>query len=63
VSFGSEQYMWKNDGPNSYADPDGPPVGAVVPGGPGATFTLAKASVIVLRGRVEGGQDCGAATN
>jgi hypothetical protein len=53
VGFGSEQYVWKNDGANSYADPDGPPVGAAVSGGPQATFTLPKASVTVLRGRVE----------
>jgi NedA-like, galactose-binding domain len=53
VSFGSEQYVWKDQGANSYADPDGPPVGATVPGGPQATFTLPKASVTVLRGQVE----------
>jgi hypothetical protein len=53
VSFGSEQYVWKDEGANSYADPDGPPVGTTVPGGPKATFTLPKASVTVLRGRVE----------
>src|SRR6516225_6918049 len=34
VSFGSEQYVWKNDGPNSYADPDGPRVGTTVSGEP-----------------------------
>ena len=55
VSFGSEQYVWKDEGANSYADPDGPPVGATVAGGPQATFTLPKASVTVLRGRVEAG--------
>jgi hypothetical protein len=55
VSFGSEQYVWKDEDANSYADPDGPPVGATVPGGPQATFTLPKASVTVLRGRVEAG--------
>lgn len=60
VSFGSEQYVWKNDGANSYADPDGPPVGATVSGGQQATFTLPKASVTVLRGRIEGGQDSSA---
>ena len=54
VSFGSEQYLWKDAGPNSYADPDGPPVGATVAGGPQATFTLPKASVTVLRGRLQG---------
>ena len=53
VSFGSEQYVWKDDGANSYADPDGPPVGRTLSGGPQATFVLPKASVTVLRGRVE----------
>jgi hypothetical protein len=61
VSFGSEQYVWKNAGANSHADPDGPPVGATVSGGPQATFALPKASVTVLRGRVKGGEDSGAA--
>lgn len=54
VTFGSEQYEWKNAGANSHADPDGPPVGATVAGGPQTTFTLPKASVTVLRGKVEG---------
>ncbi len=53
VTFGSEQYVWKNDGPASHADPDGPPVATTVPGSPLATFTLPKASVTVLRGKVE----------
>jgi len=53
VSFGSEQYVWKDHGANSYADPDAPPVGGTVAGGPQATFTLPKASVTVLRGHVE----------
>jgi hypothetical protein len=53
VTFGSEQYVWKADGPKSYADPDGPPVGRVVQGGPQSTYTLPKASVTVLRGKVE----------
>ncbi len=52
VTFGSEQYVWKNDGPNSHADPDGPPVGMTIAGGPQATFTLPKASITVLRGKV-----------
>jgi hypothetical protein len=51
---GSKQYVWKADGPNGYADPDGPPVGKAVPGGPQATYVLPKSSVTVLRGRVEG---------
>jgi len=52
VTFGSEQYGWINDGPNSHADPDNPPAASVLPGGPQAEFTLPKASVTVLRGQV-----------
>jgi hypothetical protein len=54
ITFGSEQYVWKTDGAKSFADPDGPPAASVAPGGPQATFTLPKASVTVLRGRIEG---------
>jgi len=54
VTFGSEQYVWKNDGPNSRADPDGPPVGKILPGGPQDTYTLPKASITVLRGKAQG---------
>ena len=53
-TFGSEQYVWKNDGANSHADPDGPPVSEIVPETQGRSFTLPKASITVLRGHVEG---------
>jgi hypothetical protein len=53
VTFGSEQYVWKDDGANSHADPDGPPVASIVLGGPKMTVTLPKASVTVLRGGKE----------
>ncbi len=56
VTWGSEQYVWINDGPNSHPDPDHPPVATVLPGPP-ATFTLPKASITVLRGRVAGLKD------
>jgi hypothetical protein len=56
VSWGSEQYAWVNDGPNSHPDPDRPPVATLLQGPP-ATFTLPKASVTVLRGRVAGLKD------
>jgi hypothetical protein len=52
VTFGSEQYLWKDEGQNSHADPDGPPVATTVAGSLGATFTLPKASITVLRGKV-----------
>jgi hypothetical protein len=52
VTFGSEQYVWRDDGANSHADPDGPPAGKTASGGPQAAFTLPKASITVLRGRI-----------
>jgi len=51
VTFGSEQYVWHPDGPKSYADPDGPAARSMIQAKNGATFTLPKASVTVLRGR------------
>jgi F5/8 type C domain len=56
VSFGSEQYVWINDGPNSHPDPDHAPVATVLPGPPTA-FTLPKASITILRGKVAGLKD------
>jgi len=54
VTFGSEQYVWINDGPNSHPDPDNPPAGTVIRAGPQTTFTLPKASITVLRGKAPG---------
>jgi hypothetical protein len=51
VTFGSEQYVWKDDGSNSHADPDRPPVAATILAGSQTTFALPKASITVLRGR------------
>jgi hypothetical protein len=53
VTFGSEQYLWLNDGPNSHPDPDNPPVAISVEANRETVFTLPKASVSVLRGRIE----------
>jgi len=52
VSFGAEQYVWHPDGAKSYADPDGPAASSTIHAENGGTFTLPKASVTVLRGRV-----------
>jgi len=52
VTFGSEQYAWINDGPNSHADPDNPPVGTTVTADSQTVFTLPKASISVLRGNL-----------
>ncbi len=53
VSFGSEQYEWKSDGLNSHADPDHPPAGGTVEADAATVFTLPKASITVLRGKVK----------
>jgi hypothetical protein len=54
ATWGSEQYVWINDGPNSHADPDHPPVATTLTGGARTVFTLPKASITVLRGSVAG---------
>ncbi len=54
VTFGSEQYVWQEDGDNSHADPDGPPATRDLPRGAQTTFALPKASVTILRGKVKG---------
>ncbi len=54
VTFGSERYVWHADGPNGHPDPDGPPVTSKVSGGAEAVFSLPKASITVLRAKVQG---------
>ena len=54
VSFGSEQYVWNDEGAASHADPDGPAVASVMAGGARATVVLPRASITVVRGAVEG---------
>jgi len=52
VTFGAEQYVWHAAGLNGYPDPGGPPVTHTSSGGAEAAFTLPKASLTVLRGKV-----------
>lgn len=52
VTFGSEQYVWINDGFNSHADPDNPPVASAIQANAGSVFNLPKASITVLRGKI-----------
>ncbi|MGH9453895.1 MAG: discoidin domain-containing protein, partial [Terriglobia bacterium] len=54
VTFGSEQYQWHSDGRNSHAQPDGPAVRSTLSGAAETSFTLPKASLTILRGKVEG---------
>ena len=49
TTFGSEQYMWKFDGPNSHPDPNSPPVTKALTETPDF-ITVPKASVTVVRG-------------
>jgi hypothetical protein len=52
ISFGSDQYVWLNDGPNSHPDPNLPPAAATINATPQTIFTLPKASLTVLRGKI-----------
>lgn len=52
VTFGSEQYVWISDGLNSHADPDHAPIATTLEAGSQTAFSLPKASITVLRGRV-----------
>ena len=44
--------MWINDGLNSRADPDNPPVASTIRGDTGSVFKLPKASITVLRSKI-----------
>ena len=52
TSFGSDQYVWINDGPNSHPDPNLPPAAAIIAANPQTIFRLPKASITVIRGRL-----------
>jgi hypothetical protein len=53
VTFGTEQYVWHPEGAKSYADPDGPPLATILNARKGQAFDLPKASITVLRGRIQ----------
>ncbi len=52
TTFGAEQYVWHPEGAKSHADPDGPPAASEIAAPADATFTLPRASITVLRGRI-----------
>jgi len=52
VTFGSQQYVWINDGPNSHPDPDNPPAAKILNANSQTTFTLPPASINVIRGKI-----------
>jgi hypothetical protein len=53
ATFGSEQYVWHPEGAKSHADPDGPPANLSMNVKSGAGFTLPRASITVLRGKLD----------
>ncbi len=53
VTFGAEQYHWHPEGAKSHADPDGPAARTTLSAKSGEVVTLAKASVTVLRGKID----------
>jgi len=52
ISFGSEQYQWHPDERGGKADPDGPAVRSTAAAAADTEFTLPKASVTVIRGKI-----------
>ena len=59
VTFGTEQYVWHSEGPTSHADPNQEPVTSQISGTADVRFTLPKASITVLRGRLAVVEDSG----
>jgi hypothetical protein len=53
TTFGADQYVWRPEGLKSRADPDGPPASSTVDATADTVFTLPRASLVILRGRVE----------
>jgi hypothetical protein len=53
TTFGSEQYMWKSEGPNSHPEPNEPPVTKTLPPETGSV-ALPKASVTIIRAKLAG---------
>jgi hypothetical protein len=52
ITFGSEQYHWNPEPNGGSADPDGPAAKSQQNANVETTFTLPKASVTVLRGKI-----------
>jgi hypothetical protein len=54
TTFGAEQYVWREAGKDSHADPDGPEVARNIAADDKTIYSLPKASVTILRGKVTG---------
>jgi hypothetical protein len=50
--FGKAEYQWHPDVRGGTADPDGPAKQTTLEAGPTTVYTLPKASVTVLRGKI-----------
>jgi hypothetical protein len=53
ITFGSNEYVWHAEGDHGHADPDGPPSKSTVSGGADAVYQVPKASITVLRAKLE----------
>ena len=56
VTFGSEQYQWHSNVKGGIADPDGPAAKSTLTANADTVYTLPKASVTVIRGKVATGR-------
>ncbi len=52
VTFGAAQYQWHAAGADSYADPDGPPATSALTANAQTSYTLPKASITVIQGKI-----------
>jgi hypothetical protein len=52
ITFGANEYQWRPNRENGHADPDGPEVKSTVTRGKDAVYSLPKASITVLRGKI-----------
>ncbi len=52
ITFGSNEYQWHEEGIHSHPDPDGPPSQSIVQGGADMLYQIPKASITILRGRI-----------
>jgi hypothetical protein len=52
ITFGPAEYQWPEEKNLSHAEPDGPASRTTIQGGAEVKYTLPKASIIVLRGKI-----------
>jgi F5/8 type C domain len=53
ITFGADQYVWRPAGARSKADPGGPPAKSTPTANPDGRVTLPRASVTILRGKLD----------